>query len=348
MDILIVKLSAIGDVIHTLPALNAIRKHYADARITWLVEEDAAGLIVGHPALDRIIVSRRKRWARGILRGECFKTIRESYWFLKALRDTHYDLIIDFHGLLKSGLLIGLSKGKRKIGFGKGMEHAEYSYLFLNERIPAVDMETHALTRNMMLLKALGIPADEVEYRLPVGEHDQRVAAELLGRSSAERSKPLVAINPVAKWATKLWSNAKFAELADRLIDEHNARIVFTGSQSDCEIIARIGSLMKTEICNLAGETSLKTLAALYERSDVVIVTDTGPMHLAAAVGTPVVALFGSTAPWRTGPFGNGHQVIRVGLECSPCFKRQCPSIECMEKISVERVLNGIRELGIL
>jgi lipopolysaccharide heptosyltransferase II len=169
-----------------------------------------------------------------------------------------------------------------------------------------------------------------------------------LVRCGGEGSKPLVAINPVAKWATKLWSIAKFAKLADRLIAEHDARIVFTGSQSDREVIARIGSLMKHEATNLAGETNLKILAALYERTRVAVVTDTGPMHLAAAVGTPVVALFGPTAPWRTGPSGSGHQVIRVGLECSPCFKRQCPSIECMEKISVEQVLDGILKLGIL
>ena len=349
MDILIVKLSAIGDVIHTLPALNAIRKHYARARITWLVEEEAAGLIAGHPALDRVIVSRRKRWAKGILRKGCLKMIKESYRFIRELRDTRYDLVIDFHGLLKSGLLIGLSKGKRKVGFGKGMEHAEYSYLFLNERVPAVDMETHALTRNMMLVRALGIPADEIAYRLPVGEQERRLVAELLVRCGDQGSKTLVAINPVAKWATKLWSNAKFAELADRLIAEHDALIVFTGSQSDRNVITRIGSLMKHEATNLAGETNLKTLAALYERTGVAVVTDTGPMHLAAALGTPVVALFGPTAPWRTGPFGSGHQVVRIGLECSPCFKRQCPSsIECMEEISVEQVLHGILRLGIL
>ncbi len=348
MDILIVKLSAIGDVVHTLPALNAIRKHYAHARITWLVEEEAAGLVAGHPALNRVIVSRRKRWAKGMLGRGCFRTIGESYRFVRELRDTRYDLIIDFHGLLKSGLLIGLSRGKRKVGFGKGMEHAEYSYLFLNERVPAVDMETHALTRNMMLVRAIGIPDDEIDYRLPISERDRRLAAELLVRCGDEGSKPLVAINPVAKWATKLWSDAKFAELADRLITEHDARIVFTGSQSDQEAIDRIVVLMKGEAPNLAGETDLKTLAALYERTDLVVVTDTGPMHLAAAMGTPVVALFGPTAPWRTGPFGSGHQIIRVGLECSPCFNRQCRSTECMQRIGVEHVLDGILEVGIL
>jgi 3-deoxy-D-manno-octulosonic-acid transferase/heptosyltransferase-1 len=348
MDILIVKLSAIGDVIQTLPALNAIRKHYPHARITWLVEEEAAGLITGHSALDRVIVSRRKRWAKGILGRRSLKTIKESYRFVRELKDTRYDLIIDFHGLLKSGLLIGLSKGKRKVGFGKGMEHAECSYLFLNELVPAVDMDAHAVTKNMMLIRALGIPADEIEYRLPVSEQDRRLAADLLVRCGDEGSKPLVAINPVARWATKLWSHAKFAELADRLVAEHDALIVFTGSQSDREVIARIGSLMRCKATNLAGETTLKFLAALYEKTEVAIVTDTGPMHLAAAVGTPVVALFGPTAPWRTGPFGSGHQVIRIDLECSPCFKRRCPSLEFMEKISVDQVLDRILSLGIL
>jgi len=348
MNILIVKLSAIGDVVHTLPALNAIRKHYPDARITWLVEEDTSALVKGHTALDRVLISRRKHWVKGFLGPSPWKAVKEIYYFIRTLRDTKYDLIIDFQGLLKSGVLIALSRGKRKVGFGKGMEHQEFSYLFLNERIPAVDMDNHALLRGMMLLDAIGIHSSDIEYNLPVQAQDRELVDSLLVQNGIKNPKLLVAINPVAKWDTKLWADSKFAELADRLATQYHAGVVFTGSQADRRTIQGIISTMEAEAANLAGETTLITLAALYEKTDFIVSTDTGPMHIAAALGTPVVALFGPTAPWRTGPFGPAKQVIRVGLECSPCFKRQCETLDCMEQISVERVLAGVQKLGIV
>ncbi|MDM8551364.1 glycosyltransferase family 9 protein [Desulfobacterales bacterium HSG2] len=350
MNILIIKLSAIGDVIHTLPALNAIRKHYPDAHITWVVEEAASPLIEGHAALDRVLVSKRKRWVKKLMGKspsvEKRAALKDAYLFIRALRDTRYDLIIDFQQLLKSGVLVGLSKGERKTGFNKGMEHQEHSYLFLNERILPVKMDNHALLRNMMLLDALGIHSDEIAFNLPVRDQDRRMVDELLSRHGVKTSdRPLAAINPVAKWETKLWSDLKFSRLADRLTEQHGISLVFTGGPEDRETVRKIISGMKTRAANLAGETSLKMLAALYEKTDFLVTTDTGPMHLAAAVGTPVAAIFGPTAPWRTGPFGPGHQVIRAGMECSPCFKRQCRTKECMERISVEDVLDGVRRL---
>jgi len=231
VNILIVKLSAIGDVIQTLPALNAVRNYYPNANITWLVEEDAAPLVQGHEALDRVIISKRKRWLRE-LRGLSFLiTIKEVYGFIKALRDTRYDMILDFQALLKSGILIALARGRRKIGFGKGLEHMEHSYVFLNERIPAVDMEIHALSRGMMLLNAMGISSNNVEYNLPIFKHDHKKIDELMRHHGISGVKSLIAINPVAKWETKLWTNEKFAELADTLIDRYDMKIVFTGNE---------------------------------------------------------------------------------------------------------------------
>jgi 3-deoxy-D-manno-octulosonic-acid transferase/heptosyltransferase-1 len=347
MNILIVKLSAIGDVIHTLPALNAIRRYYPDARITWLVEEDAAPLVKGHGALDRVLVSKRKRWLKGILSPSCLNNMKEVYRFLKELRDTRYDLIIDFQGLLKSGILIALSRGRRKIGYGRGMEHMECSYVFLNERVPPVDMDNHALMRSMMLLDAIGIPSSDIEYNLPVQDQDRATRDALLIRHDIREPRLLVAINPAAKWETKLWSQLKFAKLADTLIQQYGASLVFTGGSEDRGAVQGIISAMEGKAANLAGETTLRTLAALYEKTDFLVSTDTGPMHIASAVGTPVVALFGPTAPWRTGPFGPDHQIIRVATECSPCFKRQCSATRCMQEISVEHVLDGVRKLGL-
>jgi len=347
MNILIVKLSAIGDVIHTLPALNAIRKNYPEAHITWLIEEDAAAIVEGHRALARTLVSKRKRWAKEIISASWKHALKEAYTFIRQLRDTRYDLIFDFHGLLKSGILIWLAKGKRKIGYGKGMAHQEYSYLFLNERIPPVSMENHALMINMMMLKAVGIQEDEITYDVPVSSANERAAEFLLQKHGISPSEPVVAMNPVAKWETKLWDSRKFSELADRIIEEFNVQVIFTGSGSDRNVITEIISNMKHSAHDFSGQTPLKVLAALYTKIDFLVSTDTGPMHLCAAMGTPVVALFGPTAPWRTGPFGNIHKVIRADVPCSPCFKRTCDTGGCMNRISVDQVMDGIRALGI-
>jgi len=347
MNILIVKLSAIGDVIHTLPALNAIRKQYPKAHITWLVEEDASSLIEDHNALDRVLISKRKKWAKMILSASWRHTLREAHTFIKKLRDTKYDLIFDFHGLLKSGILIWLARGERKIGYDRGMAHQEYSYLFLNERIPPADMDNHALMINMMMLKAVGIETDEIIYDVPISTNDYRTVELLLRQNQINLSKPVVAINPVAKWETKLWGNRKFSELADRMVEQFSAQIIFTGSRSDRKIITDIISGMKHNAYDFSGQTTLKALAALYKKVDFLVSTDTGPMHLSAAVDTPVVALFGPTAPWRTGPFGSIHKVIRTDLKCSPCFKRTCDTKECMKKISVDQVMDEINSLEV-
>jgi len=346
-QILIVKLSAIGDVIHTLPALNAIRRHYPHACITWLVEEAAAGLLEGHAALDRVLVSRRKYWIRGLQGKVRWQHIAEMAAFARRLRDTRYDIILDFQASLKGGALIALARGVRKIGFGKGLEHQEHSYLFLNEKVPAVDMEIHALTRGLMMLEHIGIPTPRVEYNLPVTEKATLRITQLLAQKGLQREAKVVAINPVAQWETKLWDNAKFAELADYLVDRYAVSIVFSGGAADRCVVDDICARMQTRALNLVGQTTLIELAALYKQASCLISTDTGPMHLGAAVGIPVVALFGPTAPWRTGPFGNGHQVIRAPVECAPCFNRTCDPVQCMRKIEVAQVIEGIEQLGI-
>jgi heptosyltransferase I len=347
-NILIVKLSAIGDVIHTLPALNAIRQQYPRARITWLVEEAAAGLLEGHPALDRVLVSRRKRWLKGLAGPERSLHVRMVFAFLRELRDTRYDMILDFQAALKGGILIALAKGGRKIGFAQGLEHQEHSYLFLNEKVPAVNMEIHALTRSLMLIGQVGIPADRIEYNLPVSDRDRDAINAMLTAAGVARRSRLVAINPVAQWESKLWDNAKFAALADLLIERYDVPVVFSGGPADRPVIAAITARMRHPALNCAGQTSLMELAALYERATLLVSTDTGPMHLGAAVGLPVVALFGPTAPWRTGPFGAGHRVVRTDCGCAPCFQRRCVTANCMSKITVEKVAAEIDQLQLL
>jgi 3-deoxy-D-manno-octulosonic-acid transferase/heptosyltransferase-1 len=345
VKILIVKLSAIGDVIHTLPALCAIRSHWPDAHITWLIEEAAADLVIGHRALDRVIVSGRKRWIRQLAtaphRRQALCEMR-SFW--RELRDTRYDLVIDFQSLLKSAVLARLARGGRKIGFDRGMQHQEYSYLLLNERVPPVDMEVHALTRGLRLIEAVGVKSTALDYDIPESDEDRRRIERLLVSEKIDGARPLVAVNPVALWETKLWLNDRFAALGDRMVTELGVDVVFTGSLADRTVNQGIRRLMTAPSADLSGRTSLTMLAALYRRAALLVTTDTGPMHLAAAVGTPVVALFGPTAPWRTGPFGRGHQVIRTAPDCSPCFKRRCDhhQCRCMRDISVAMVFDQV------
>jgi len=339
MNILIIKTSAIGDVTHTMPALNALRNKYPDATIHWLVEEAASDIIKGHKAIDRVIVSKRKSWIKNFKNKNFLQTIKEIHYFIKDFRSIEYDLLIDFQSLLKSGIFVALAKAKRKVGFGRGMEHSEYSYIFLNERITPIDMNIHALKRDLILIEKIGIPYDKIEFNFPINESDNKNIDILLKQNNVDFSKPVCCINPMTKWKTKLWQNNKFAIVADKLINEGNT-IVFTGSKEDINDINEIMSFMKNTSINLAGKTTLKELASLYKKSSLLISTDTGPMHISAAVFTPVVAIFGPTSPWRTGPYGDIHKVVRLDMPCSPCLKKQCNTIDCMNNISPDQIFN--------
>jgi ADP-heptose:LPS heptosyltransferase len=231
-----------------------------------------------------------------------------------------------------------LARADRKIGFDRSRELAS---LFLNERLPAYDKDKHALERYLDVARYLGAREVSSACTLPIGR-ERSVMQQRLSDAGLKR-KPLIVMNPVARWETKLWPEQNFALLADRLITDKQATIIFTGSRADHATVSRILNMMKQHGVNWAGETTLKELAALSSLADLFVTTDTGPMHLAAAANAKVLALFGPTAPWRTGPYGPSHIVIRAELECSPCFKRKCKdAIRCMGMISVEDVMRKV------
>ena len=340
-EILIVKLSAIGDVVHALPFLDVLRKNFPRAKIDWLVEEGAADIIEGHPAIRRVIISRRKSWRRNLIEERRFsEVLREIVSFSKDLRRHRYDWVIDLQGLLKSGVLVGLSKGGRKLGMKGAREGA---WLFLRERSVSVNYDQHAIDRYLEVASYLGCIWEGWDSRIPVLEaHRQRVDQML--QEDGCKNRMLVAINPMAKWETKLWEPELFAALGDRILT-FPCKIIFTGSEMDRPVIEKISSMMQTRPSNFAGRTGLRELAYLYGRCRVLVTTDTGPMHMAAAMGCPVVALFGPTSPLRTGPYGTGHRVITSGAACSPCFKKSCDQWSCMRDITVDSVYEAVRDI---
>jgi len=338
-NIFIIKLSSIGDVVHSLPFLEVIKESFPHARIDWLVEEASSQILKDHPAIDGLIVSRRKAWQKNIFKGfGCLSVLREAIRLLRDVRERRYDIVVDLQGLFRSGVLVGLSRGVRKIGMVGAREGGG---LFLNEKPVPVDYEQHAVDRYLEVAEYLGCDSTVWKGNIPVLDADKAMVDELF-HISGHVKRPLIAINPMARWKTKLWKTESFAGLADRLCEELSCQIVFTGSSRDRAVIEEISGMMKERPTNLAGRTSLKELAYLYSVCDVLITTDTGPMHIAAAMGCRVIALFGPTDPLRTGPYGQGHNVIRTDMECSPCFKKDCEHVTCMKKITVEKCFEAV------
>lgn len=338
MNILIVKLSAIGDVIHTLPSLSALRRHYPDAHITWVVEELASDLVMDHPHLDRVLVSHRKGWISDLKRGRISDALKETKTFLSELRARPYDLVIDFHGLFKSAVIVLLSGGMRKLGYNSLQEG---SGLFYNEKIPE-DMNKHAVDRYLDFVRHLGVHVETPEFKLAIETENENRVRTLLAAGGIGPGDPFVAVSPQALWETKLWSDQKFVQLSERIIQELNVPVVFTGG--DLKATEGIQSFMTLPSEDLAGQTTLRDLACLFREASLVVTTDSGPMHLAAAMETPVIALFGPTDPSRTGPYGKDHTVIRVELPCSPCFFRTCDTKLCMQEITVGDVFQAVRK----
>ena len=339
MRILIIRLSAIGDVVHTLPAVHLLKKQFPACRITWAVEEVAADLVACYEGIEDVIVSKRTAWMAALRRGNALAACTEAAAFLRGLRRDEFDLVLDFQGLFKSGLLAGLARGKRTIGFAHAREGAPFFY---TEKAPAPNFNEHAIVRHMGLLRYMGIQDDAMVFAQLWGQQQEQSVQKLLGGHAPDSAGPLIVVHPCAAWPTKCWDAGRVAAVCDSLRKTFSARIVFVGAAAEQAHVSGIIARMAEPTVSLAGRTTLRELACVLARSSLMVAMDSGPMHLACAVGTPVVALFGPTAPWRTGPFGSRHSVIRKELDCSPCYrKKTCPlgHHRCMADITVEDVL---------
>lgn len=303
MRILIIKPSSLGDVVHALPTVNLIRKRYPDAFISWLINEPLQSLLKHCPVIDEVMPFRRHDYVH-------------MTGFTYRLWRARFDIALDLRGLLRSGVMIWVAHAPRSIGLSDAREGSRYSYNEIVE-VPRI----HAVDRYLLAARHLGCDAGPIEFPL--------------GVSPDIKSEGLIAVNPCSRWPAKLWGDDNFAELVRRLPRE---RVVLTGSAREREQVEQIAQGRR----NLAGKTDLFELAELYARCSVVISNDSGPMHVAAAVGTPVVAIFGPTDPSLSGPYGKKHVVLRSDLPCSPCRKPKCSRKArgaCMSLITVEQVL---------
>ena len=306
MKILIIKPSSLGDVVQALPTVARIRRKFPDAHIAWLINAELTSLLKNCPVINERVEFHRRNHSR-------------FPWLLWRLRRDRFDIVIDLQGLLRSGVMTWTTRAPRRIGMSDAREGARSFY---NEIVSVP--QTHALDRYLLAASHLGCDTGPVEFPL--------------GIAPLARDR-LIAVNPSARWPTKLWGDGRFAELIRRL---PASRVVLTGAASDRLRIERLAQGCR----NLAGGTDLFELAELYARCCLVITNDSGPMHIAAAVGTPVVAIFGPTDPALTGPYGKQHVILRAGIECSPCLKDHCahtPQMECMQKVTVEQVLAAAR-----
>jgi heptosyltransferase I len=263
---------------------------------------------------------------------------------VSPLRAEHFDLVVDLQGLFRSAAIGLLSGSPLLVGFANGREGSPWFY---SRRVSVPHSEMHAVDRYLLVAKAVGAEeAGTPEFRFRIPQTDYEEIDRLLSRSGVTPGTSWVALNVTARWPTKRWPAASFAEVADRLPQEGCGAVVMIGGPKERAEVAAVSGMMKTPAINLAGATTVGLLPALLSRASLLITNDSGPMHVAAAVGIPVVALFGPTSAARTGPYGVGHDVLTGTVPCSPCFSRTCHNtlpLECLRMVSPQQVLAAAR-----
>lgn len=318
MDILFVKLGALGDVINTLPLAITLREGL-DARIHWLVEPLSKPIVSGHPAVDDVILFDRKRWSR-TLPG-----------VIHRLRETRFDIALDLQRIAKSGLFCMTSRSCRKIGFDR-MRCKELMWILPFERIPAGDPGDHMTRQYLEFAKFLGVNPGTIRWDIPVS-----------GILPAGLPRDYVVLNIGATKAANRWTAEGFAALATTLARRRGLASVITGGPEDMGMAQSICSLGNGPMVNLAGRTTIDELKEILAGSRAVVSCDTGPMHLAVALGKEVVALMGPSDPKRTGPFRGS--VVRQDLGCMPCNKRHCEDPRCMRGITEAMVMGELEKV---
>ena len=341
MRILIVKLGSIGDIVHTLPALAAIRRAMPNAEISWVVERRAAEILRDNPILDRLIEVDTKALRRGLVSGETLRAPRQQ---LRQLRASAFELALDFQGLLKSASIARLSGARRVFGFSSSSLREPASRILLSKSIK-ISENLHVIRKNLALASGalrISVPRNAGDMEFPIGtspaHEDEARKAELPTNGS------YAILNPGGGWPTKLWSAERFGRLADELWSHHGLHSLVSygpGEAQLAETVLRASQSGKAHAVSL----SLKGFYELAKRAQVYVGGDTGPTHLAIAAGAPIVGLFGPTEWWRNGSLRDGDICVeRVDIDCrTDCHRRACSKWICMD-IEVERVLQAVGE----
>ncbi len=339
MKILFVKLGSIGDIVHTLPVLAAVRSQLPDAEIGWVAEKGSAEILRGNPMIDGLIevdtrALRRKRQMSGLL-----PAIREQ---LKTVRRHRYDIAIDFQGLIKSAIIAKLSGARERFGFAKGSLREPAGRIFLTRTVE-IPPGLHVIRKNLMLAEtALGIRTDDIPIEFPICSTVSAISeAETLVQKMGGR---FAILNPSGAWVTKLWSAENFGRLADILLDRHGLATVVPLGPRDAPLGNAVAAASQTARPVLA-RISLMGFYQLARRASIYVGGDTGPTHLAVAAGAPTVGIFGPTEWWRNGSIDPTDICVeRTDIGCREnCHRRTCSNWICMD-IDVEAVASAVAQ----
>lgn len=329
--ILIIKPSSLGDVVHSLPFLNALRDSFPKAEIHWIIARGLEGLLEGHPMINKLWIINKDDWKR--IKG-VGTTIKELRSLFKSLKAEKYDIVIDLQGLLRSGILGKATGTSVRIGF---KEAREGSRIFYTHTVKG-GKDVHAVDRYLEIAKFLGCDISDIKFPFPLSFNSQ-LSSSSSGLSFQLPEKYAVIV-PGARWETKRWHPERFGELASML----SVKSIIVGGKSDADIADIVVRNSDGNTISAAGKTTLKELIEIIRNARFVVTNDSGPMHIAAALNVLVFAIFGPTNPLRTGPYGKSHVIIKKGLECSPCYKKKCRTVQCMEMISVREVADAVRQ----
>ncbi len=345
--ILVIKPSSLGDIVHTLPLVHGLKRCFPDCRIGWVVQQSFAPLLTADDAVDQLhpihIPSTSDPQAGRLA---WLSALRATITTLQALRTTFtgepYDLILDLHASFRSGLLGRTNPGGVRLGF---KDARELNTFFQQQLVAVPSSVQHALEKNLLFADHLAFRISKDDFYMRCQDSDRQAVEEFLREHSLAPETVLVYANPAARWQTKFWPVEYWADLADKFA-ELGMVMIFGGSSHDLAYIKTITSRMRTRAVTAAGRFSLPRSLALIQRSSLYVGLDSGPMHMAALSGIPVVALFGPTHPDRVGPYGVAHRIVRclepgTGelLACLECRKRSCSHLSCMRGISSATVL---------
>lgn len=332
--LLFIKPSSLGDVCHAVASAWALKARWPGLHVTWLVNRTFEPLLKGVACVDETLSFDRARF-KGLL--SLFRERSALRAFVQSLRQGCFDVALDLQGLLRSGMFAWLSNAPVRLGFAKAREG---SRLFYTHPVDTPAGPIHARDRYDALTAALGC-AKPPREDLDVGPAERSRLHELLSREgfSGER---MVAVCPGARWESKRWPPLQFARVLDELAGHGAGQPLIVGSPDMAEICREVAAACKlARPVDLCGRTGLRELTALLDECELLLTCDSGPMHIAAAQGTPVVAVLGPTDPLRTGPYGQLDHVVSGECELMPCLKRHCPGLgdKCMKDLDARRVI---------